>query len=228
MPATHKNTTYKTIDSDAAHPFNKGQDRAYGDILFHVTQESKLWRRLTAVHVLCFAVALILFFTAIRQQKTIPVLVNVMPTGESQYLGEVRQNGSFQVPEAAIFFDIRAFVTKIRSIPTDYQVLYDNVDDCFQMALKSYEPIMRDFILKDNPFELVGKLRRSVEIESVLHVTGRSYQVNWSETAIENSSSPKKTKYRAVVTVLLINPTDKTIKRNPLGIYIENFEMTEL
>jgi type IV secretory pathway TrbF-like protein len=33
---------------------------------------------------------------------------------------------------------------------------------------------------------------------------------------------------RAVVTVRLIQPSDDTIKKNPLGIYIENCEMTEL
>ena len=226
MPATHKNTLQKTLD--VPNPFQKGQDKAYGDILLHVTQESKLWRRLTILHVLFFAVALILFFASVKQQKTVPVLVNVMPTGESQYLGEVRQNGSFQVPEAAVLFDVRAFVTKIRSVPTDYQVVYSNIDDCFQMSDTNYTPVMRNMLLADSPFELVGKLRRTVEIESVLHVTGRSYQVNWSETVIEPSSNPKKTKYRAVVTVHLKSPTDATIKRNPLGIYIENFEMTEL
>ncbi|GBU28246.1 hypothetical protein R84B8_01804 [Treponema sp. R8-4-B8] len=227
MPAKHKNTVYKTLD--APNPFQNGQDKAYADILLHVTRESRLWRRLTVAHVLLFAVSLVLFFSAVSRQNTVPVLVNVMPSGESQYLGEVRQNGQMQVPDAAILFQIRAFISNIRSISTDYQVVYNNIDDCFQMAASSYAPVMRQFLLNDSPFDLVGKIRRSVEIESVLHVTGSSYQVNWSETVIDPSSSgPKKNKYRAVVTVRLISPTDATIKRNPLGIYIENFEMTEL
>jgi len=226
MPATHKNKIYKTLD--LSNPFQKGQDKAYADILLHVTKEVNLWRRLTIVHILLFAVALILFFVSISQQKTIPVLVNVLPSGESQYLGEVRQNGSIQVPDAAILFQIRTFISNIRSISTDYEVVYNNIDDCFQMAAANYAPVMRQFILDDSPFDLIGKIRRSVDIESVLHVTGHSYQVNWSETVIEPSSNPKKTKYRAVVTIRLINPTDATIKRNPLGIYIENFEMAEL
>jgi len=223
----HKNSTYKPLD--ISNPFQKGQDQAYGDILNHVIKESVIWRRLTVVHVLLFAVSLILFFIAISQQKTVPVLVNVMPSGESQYIGEVRQNGSFQVPDAAIHFQIRTFVSNIRSVSTDYEIIYNNIDDCFYMCTSNYNPIMRKMILDNSPFELFGKIRRSCEFESVLHVTGNSFQVNWTETVIEpNSSSPKKTKYRAVVTIRLITPTDATIKRNPLGIYIENFEMTEL
>jgi len=227
MPALHKNTVYKT--TEIPNPFQKGQDKAYADILLHVTKESNVWRKLTLAHVILFAVSLILFFSAIIQQKTVPVLINVMPSGESQYIGEVRQNGNIQIPDAAIHFQIRTFVSNIRSVSTDYDIIYNNIDDCFYMCTANYNPIMKKMINDNSPFELYGKIRRSVEFESVLHVTGNSYQVNWTETVIEASSSnPKKTKFRAVVTIRLIKPTDDTIKRNPLGIYIDNFEMTDL
>jgi type IV secretion system protein VirB5 len=96
------------------------------------------------------------------------------------------------------------------------------------MVTSNYSPIMRNMLLSSSPFDLVGKIRRTVEIESVLHVTDRSYQINWTESVIDPQVSPKNSKMRAVVTIRLVVPTDATIKRNPLGIYIENFEMTEL
>ncbi|MDR2941714.1 MAG: type IV secretion system protein [Treponema sp.] len=222
----HKNPVYKPVD--APNPFLDGSDKAYAEILLDKTKEADVWRKSSYVHIALFAVSLILFFVAISRQQTIPVLVNVMPSGESQYLGEVRQNGSFNVPEAAIHYQIRSFIHNLRSISTDYQVLYSNIDDCFQMVTSAYAPIMRNMLLASSPFDLVGKQRRSVDIESVLHVTGRSYQINWMETVIENQGSTKNFKMRAVVTIHLVLPTDATIKRNPLGIYIENFEMTEL
>jgi len=223
--STHKKPYYKP--PDAKNPFLAGSDKAYADILLNTMNEAKRWRQSTFLHVGLFLVALILFFVSISRQHTIPILVNVMPSGEAQYLGEVRQNGSFNVPEAAIYYQIRAFVHNLRSISTDYSVLFDNIDGCFQMATSSYTPIMRSMLLADSPFDLFGKMRRTVDIESVLHVTGRSYQINWTETVIE-SSTTKNSKMRAVVTIRLVVPTDSTIKRNPLGIYIENFEMTEL
>jgi type IV secretion system protein VirB5 len=222
----HKKPVYKPVD--AKNPFTDGGDKAYAEILADKMKETQKWRHTFYVNIILFAIALVLFFNAISRQQTIPVLVNVMPSGESQYLGEVRQNGSFEVPEAAIHFQIRTFVHNLRSVSTDYQVLYSNIDDCFQMVTSAYSPIMRNMLINSSPFELVGKLRRTVEIESVLHVTGRSYQINWTESVIESQSSPKNSKMRAVATVRLVSPTDATIKRNPLGIYIENFEMTEL
>ena len=226
MPAIHKNTVYKPLG--VSNPFQNGQDRAYADILQDKIKEAQWWRRTAVFNCLLFSVSLILFFYSVNQQKTVPILVNVMPSGESQYLGEVRQNGTMQVPEASILYDIREFISNLRSVPTDYQVLYNNIDKCFVMSASNYSPVLRQMLLANSPFELVGKIRRTVEIESVLHITGRSYQVNWTETSADSSSGPKNSKLRGVVTVRLIPPTDATIKRNPLGIYIENFEMTEL
>jgi type IV secretion system protein TrbF len=222
----HKKPYYKP--PEAPNPFLAGSDKAYADILLDKINEAKRWRQSSFVHAVLFFISLILFFVSISRQQTIPILVNVMPSGEAQYLGEVRQNGDFTVPESAIYYQIRSFVHNIRSVSTDYQVLYDNIDDCFQMVTSNYAPIMRSMLLSSSPFELYGKMRRTVDIESVLHVTGRSYQINWTESVIESSSSQKNTKMRAVVTIRLVVPTDSTIKRNPLGIYIENFEMTEL
>jgi len=227
MAAKHKNTVYKPLD--ISNPFQEGQDKAYADILLDKMKEARLWRHSAFANIFLFVISLILFFYSISQQKTVPVLVNVMPSGESQYLGEVRQSGDIQVPEAAVHYQVRRFISCLRSISTDYQVVYNNIEECFLMAASGYSPVMRNMLLNDSPFDLVGKVRRTVEIESVLNITGRSYQVNWTESAIDTSSSgPKTRRMRGVVTIRLMTPTAATIARNPLGIYVENFEMTEL
>ena len=226
MPAQHKNTIYKPLD--AKNPFMEGQDRAYADILLDKMNETKWLRRTALVNILLFIIALFLFFHSINQQRTVPVLVNVMPSGESQYLGEVRQSGSIQVPDAAIHYQIGKFISNLRSVSTDYQIVYNNIDECFIMITSNYQSILRNMLNNNSPFEQVGRIRRTVSIESILTITGRSYQVNWTETVIDTSSKQTTSRMRAVVTVRLITPTDATIKRNPLGIYIENFEMMEL
>jgi len=225
MSAPHKKTVYKPLD--IKNPFHDG-DKAYADILADKIKESQTWRKLTFVNIGLFFVSLILFFYSVSRQQTVPVLINVMPSGESQYLGEVRQTGQVQVPEASIHYQIRTFITNYRTVSTDYQIVYSNIDDCFSMVDAGFAPIFRQSLLDDSPFALVGKIRRTVEIESVLLITGRSYNVNWTESSYDTSANHTAVKMRAVVTIRLVTPTDATIKRNPLGIYIENFEMTEL
>ncbi|MDR1909482.1 MAG: type IV secretion system protein [Spirochaetaceae bacterium] len=227
MPAQHKSTVYKPLD--LPNPFREGQDRAYADILLDKQKEMAWWRGIVGIGVLLlFAASLAFNVYAVRTQKTVPVLVNVMPSGEAQYLGEVRQNAAFQVPEPAIQYQARKFITNLRSVSTDPQVLYNNIDECYAMITASYEPVMTRFLRGASPFDLVGKSRRSVEIESVLKITGSSYQVDWVETVVDSSSTRRNTRMRALVTVKLLPVSDATIRKNPLGVYIENCEMTEL
>jgi type IV secretion system protein VirB5 len=225
MSAPHKSTVYKPLE--IKNPFHDG-DKAYADLLADKMKETQVWRKTTFFNIGLFFISLILFFYSVSRQQTVPVLINVMPSGESQYLGEVRQTGSVQVPEASIHYQIRTFILNYRTVSTDYQIVYSNIDDCFAMSDQSFTPIFRQRLLEDSPFVLVGKIRRTVEIESVLLITDRSYNVNWTESSYDASANHTTAKMRAVVTIRLVTPTDATIKRNPLGIYIENFEMTEL
>jgi type IV secretion system protein VirB5 len=226
MPALHKSNPYKPLS--IPNPFREGQDKAYADILQDKMNEMRWWRRVIGSGFLfLFAVSIGLFAWALSRQATVPVLINVMPSGEAQYLGEVRQTSAPAVPEAAIQFHLRKFITNLRSVSTDPQVLYNNIDECYSMITANYEPLMTRALRASSPFELVGKIRRTVEIQSILKITGSSYQADWSESA-ETSSGRRSVRMRALLTVKILPATAESIKKNPLGIYIENCEMTEL
>jgi type IV secretion system protein VirB5 len=223
----HKSTTYKPIQLN--NPFREGQDKAYADLLLDAQKTKNFTLRFIGIgSLLLFFISLCFFLSAITQQKTVPVLINVMPNGETQYLGEVRQSGAVQVPESAIQYQIRKFITNLRSVSTDPQVLYNNIDECYTMITGSYEPVMTRFLRSASPFDLVGKVRRTVEIETIIKVTGASYQVDWIESTINTSGTRQSTRSRALITIKLLPTTDETIKKNPLGIYIENCEITNL
>jgi type IV secretion system protein VirB5 len=227
MPALHKTVNYKP--ADIPNPFLEGQDRAYADILRDKMDEMKWWRGVIGTGMLVlFAAAVILFLYAIGLQKTVPVLVNVMPSGEAQYLGEVRRDAEFAVPETAVQFQIRSFIHNLRSVSADPQVLYDNIERCYAMVTSAYEPALTRFLRSASPFDLAGKTRRTVEVESVLKITPGSYQIDWTETETSGASARPAARMRAVVTVKLLPVTGEAVKRNPLGIYIESCEMTRL
>jgi type IV secretion system protein VirB5 len=229
MAFSHKDKKYTAGPPGTENPFTKGQDAAYADILADKMRETKWWRGFVGTGILILTFVNFCFFVyAVSLQKTVPVLVNVMPSGEASYLGEVRRDAAFTVPESAIQFQARTFITNLRSVSTDSQVLYNNIDDCYAMVTASYEPVMTKMLRANSPFNLVGKARRSVSIESVIKITGSSYQIDWKETTTGDSPQGNTVKMRAIVTVKLITPTEQTIRKNPLGIYIDNCEMTEL
>jgi len=228
MPAPHKSTVYKPLD--VPNPFREGQDKAYADILLDKMKEMKWWRGVIGIGILGLSfLNLVFFIIALSTQKTVPVLINVMPTGEATYLGEVRQNASAQeVPEAAILYQVRKFITNLRSISTDAEVLYNNIDDCYYMVTGTYEPVMTRMLRSNSPFEQVGKIRRTLDIKSVLRTTGNSFQIDWKEISIDPSGSTRNKEMRALVTIKIIPADPSFIKKNPLGIFIDNCEWTEL
>lgn len=226
MPAPHKPTTYKP--PPVSHPLHQGQDKAFSYLLENEIKSKKWWQFFVGIGSLSFfAAALALFYISLTRQDIIPVLVNVLPTGESAYIGEVRQ-AQFQVPEAAIFYQVRKFIINIRTIPVDPYVLNTNINECYAMITSSYEQIFTPNLRANSPFPLLGKIRRSIEIESTLRITGNSYQVDWTESTFESGGNPSRVKMRALVTVRLITPDPSFIKDNPLGIFIEACEMTQI
>ena len=225
MPATHKSTTYKPLP--LGNPFHEGQDRAFAEILVQNNKEKRRWQLVGIGVIVLSFINLIFFIIALSRQTTVPVLVNVMPTGEALYLGEVRQT-SLDIPEEAVIFWIRKFITNLRSVSIDSQVLYDNIEETYSMITTSYEPILTRYLRANSPFEIVGRIRRTIEIESIIRTTGRSYQVDWTEISVELSGTPTRQRMRGIVTVRIQPPEPSTIRRNPLGIFIENFEWSNL
>jgi len=226
MAATHKSTVYKPIAIE--NPFMEGQDKAYADILFDKMKEMRWWRSVIGVGILILSLGnFILFLSTASRQQTVPVLVNVMPTGEAVFLGEVRQ-GQLQIPEAAIVFQVRTFITNLRSISIDPMVIYNNINDVYAMVTSNYEPILTRMLRANSPFDQVGRIRRSVEIESIIRITQDTYQVDWLDVVFDGSSSRRDTRMRALVTVRILPVTDQSVRHNPLGIYIDGMEMTEL
>jgi type IV secretion system protein VirB5 len=227
MPFLHKSTTYKPLP--AGNPFAEGQDKAYADILAGAIRDKNFWRNVVGGGSLALSACSFAFFVyAVSLQKTVPVLINVMPNGEAQYIGEVKAGSAVQVPESAVIYQVRLFVTSLRSVSVDPQVLYSNINACYAMATASYEPVLTRSLRSSSPFDLIGKVRRTVEIESVLKITGATYQIDWYETVIDAQARQTRARFRALATIKILPPGEDTVKKNPLGIYIDNFEMTGL
>ena len=82
MPAKIKSALFKPLDFP--NPFLEGSaDKAYADILGDKMKEARWWRITGAGCLVLFALSLFMLSRAVNMQQTVPVLVNVMPTGEA-------------------------------------------------------------------------------------------------------------------------------------------------
>ena len=149
------------------------------------------------------------------QSKFVPYIVEVNKLGETVVVGEIRA-GTIK-DQRIIRAKVASFIKTLRTVSVDSAINKANV------------------FYKDkatNPFELGKKINREVEIVYLLEMTSNTYQLDWKEKTFDKSGVLLYIKgYRALVTVYLIPTAVESIEdltKNPLGIYIKYYSISEL
>lgn len=225
MSSLHKSTTYTPLALD--NPF-EAQDKKYSDLLLNAQKEKRTYRLIALVCLGFTGLSICGLFYGVSLQKNIPYLINVMPTGESRYLGEVRYTGDLQIPESAIQFQVKTFLTYLRGISGDYDMLYRDISLCYNMVTSECGKKMTKELTDNSPFKASkAGTKRTLQIESILKLTNGTYKLDWIESTTADNQT-KRQRLRGLFTVKLLMPTEKNIQTNPLGIYIDNYDFTAL
>lgn len=189
------------------------------------------WKFFAYISIGGFVLSLIVMVWAINLPKTVPVLVSLSDFGEAKYVGEVNRinYSGIKIPEIAIEYQIRKFVTNKYTIPGDAEVLRNNLIDCYSCLTRDTSSKLSTELKEHNPIKDVQNIRRKVEIESVLKTSKNSYQVDFTITQTSpNEGSKVVIRMRGIVTVVLLEPADDDKILNPLGIYFNAYDFTEI
>jgi type IV secretion system protein VirB5 len=223
-----KTETYKVLKGE--NPFGKAA-ATYTDIIEDTRREKRRWQNIGLFSLVFFLASFYVMYRAVNLQQTVPVLITLSEWGEATYKGAVNieTNKLKEIPEPAIQYQVRDFITKLRTIPLDGEILYRDIARCYEMVTAVCEKKMTGELRKEDPFGQIGKQKRSVTIESVLKVSNSTYQIDWIETSgVPRSSTNVRYRIRGVVTTELLVPSEEKRINNPLGIYIADYDMTVL
>jgi type IV secretion system protein VirB5 len=225
MASHHKSTIYPPLP--VSNPFQR-QDAVYADLLANAEISKKKWRMTAFISQLLNIAAIGLLLYAVSLRKYIPVIVTVSPWGEAQYAGDASglsyQNA--RIPDIAIQYQIRDFLVKLRSISSDSDVLYNNITDCYTKVTTACAAKMTAELRSADPFSEVGRIKRSLTVETILRLSEHTWQVDWVETSASSTTTARR--YRGVFTIALLEPPAKQRMQNPLGIYIDTYDITEI
>ncbi len=189
------------------------------------------WKFFAYISIGGFVLSLIVMVWAINLPKSVPVLVSLSDFGEAKYVGEVNRinYSGIKIPEIAIEYQIRKFVINKYTIPGDAEVLRNNLIDCYSCLTRDTSSKLSTELKEHNPIKDVQNIRRKVEIESVLKTSKNSYQVDFTITQTSpNEGSKVVIRMRGIVTVVLLEPADDDKVLNPLGIYFNAYDFTEI
>lgn len=207
------------------------QFKEYDRIIGLQNKENKTWRIIAVASLSFLFLSLLLLLYAIKLPKTIPMVITVSEYGEAKYVGNVSKisYSNIKVPDIAIQYQIKRFVTNMNTITSDAQVMKQNIRDCYNMLSGDAGLKLSNLLKNDNPFDKFGSLKQSILLESILQLSPQSYQVDYIQSKITMTGVvTDRTRYRGIISIALLEPPEGKKIENPLGIYISDFDFTKV
>ena len=171
------------------------------------------------------------------KSKYVPYVIEVDKLGEAVAVGPAQL--AAPADPRVVRASLASFVSSARLVTPDVALQREAVFRVYGM-LETKDPAtarMNEWYngTKDSsPFVRAGKITVNTDIGSVLPISSTSWQVDWEETTRDRDGGliGKPVHMRAVLTVYILPPStharESDIQRNPLGIYIHDFNWEEV
>ncbi len=178
----------------------------------------------TALLALVLGVALVV---VLRQSRVVPYIVEVGASGA--VVGVAPAPIRYEPTDAQIRYFLANFVELIGTVPIDPVVAKKNWLTAYGFLTENGARQLNAFASGSDPLGRVGKERVEIRVRNSLRESGRSFQLTWNETVFDpNGTLVSKKERTGLFSVAVMTPrTEEEILRNPLGLYIDNFSISE-
>lgn len=163
-----------------------------------------------------------------ERRVVIPYVVEVDKLGYALAAGPVARDSDVLASDRVVRYHLAAFVRGARSVIADPVALKRNLDQVYAYARGPAVSLLDEYYRALNPFDRAKQATVSVDVQSLLLVSERTWQARWTETSrgLDGVISGK-TSWEAVLTVETIPATsEETIYSNPIGLYVVSLSWT--
>lgn len=119
-----------------------------------------------------------------------------------------------------------------RSVVSDAMVQRQYVDKVYSYLIQGSpaKTTIDEWYLKGNdPFKRMETSSVSVQVQSVLSMSEKSYQIEWDESLVnKNGQSLGRQRYRALLSIEMREVDQINIVKNPLGIFISTISIQQI
>jgi len=145
-----------------------------------------------------------------------PIVVGAVPEQFTPTLNDVR-------------WQLGSWLQTVRGTSIDPVVVNRNYRNALNYMRTPAVNKLNDWAQTDDRFKNVGKSTVEVEVKSVAPISGSSsYQARWTEIHRDNSGGVKSEEHWAATFAVEIVPPKSAdqIQRNPIGLFIRDFQWT--
>jgi type IV secretory pathway TrbF-like protein len=130
-------------------------------------------------------------------------------------------------------YEVAAFIRQAREVSSDPQVEQQMLNSLLAHARGAADRFLDEYYHANsahNPFQIAQKQTVSVQIDSILQLSAKSYQVRWSEQArdLDGTAIGAPSHWEAQLQTEIAPPaSDDAIVSNPLGFYVQQISWTK-
>lgn len=212
-PATH-----------AESPYSRAREE-WNDRLGSLVSAARNWR-LAAFGALCVAVlAVVGLILESRRSSVQPYYILVAESGEPSIVGAVPE--AFSPTLSEIQWHIAQWLEWTRGIPLDAVVVKKNYQRALYFMRQGAANKLNAWAQQDGRLRNIGRETVEIALIGITPISGTaSYQARWKETFRGPEGALKEEqRWSATFTVELQSPTHvEEIQRNPLGLYVKDFQ----
>ena len=205
-------------------PFQKAAQR-WDERIGSARIRARNWRLLAfGSLMLSLALAALLIFVG-SVGNVVPYVVEIGPQGEARAAGPAIK--AYSPTDAQIAYHLARFVENVRSLSIDPIVVRQNWLAAYDFVSDRAAVTLSDYAREKDPFSRIGKETIAVQVVSVVRATENSFQVRWIERSYEGGTVRDTRRMTGLFSIVVTPPrTPELIARNPLGIYVHEFNWT--
>jgi type IV secretion system protein VirB5 len=205
----------------------------YDQYINKLIKDSRTWQLVGLCSVIMILGTIIGWFRVLSIQKEIPIVIEVNELGRAKYIGDIGSNTylrGYTVKDYMIESVLRDFIAYSRNIYADQEVMSKNYQQAAAWCSNELKLKLRDDLVAEDPFSLIGRIKRSVSIESGIKTTNATWQYDWFDVTSDiYGKEISNLRYRGMFTVAIKEPqTENERFNNPLGIYIIDYNISKI
>jgi type IV secretion system protein VirB5 len=131
-------------------------------------------------------------------------------------------------------YEVASFIRQARTVTSDAQVEQQQLNSLLAHTRGAADHFLDEYYHADNaahnPFQIAQKETVSVQIDSILQLSPKSYDVRWTEVRrdLNGAALGMPTHWEAQLETAIVPPREAdTIVSNPLGFFVDRMSWTE-
>jgi type IV secretion system protein VirB5 len=223
---------FKTASGPAETRFNRVINQ-YDQYINKIMRENRIWQLVGLCSVIMLMGTVIGWFRVLSIQKEIPIVIEVNELGRAKYVGDISGKSylhGYTVKDYMVESVLRDFIAYTREIYVDQEIMSKNYRQAAAWCSNELKTKLRDELIEEDPFAMIGRVKKVVSIESGIKITNATWQYDWFDVTNDMYGKEiSKIRYRGIFTAAIKEPqTENERFNNPLGIYIVDYNISKI